>query len=152
MAARRNGIVTAVIPTRSVVQSLAAIGVHEPSAHFEDAVVSMTRAATATRYGGVTVSRHEALTTGGPCRPGDVLGLVEGDIVIVGGGELEVARAVVSRLLTVSGELVTLVLGAEADVDLGHRLEVAVHRDHPGIDVVRIDGGQPTWTLIIGVE
>lgn len=151
-AVRRHGGIAAVIPTRSVVQALAAVAVHDASVRFEDAVVAMTRAATATRYGGITVSRREALTSGGPCNPGDVLGLIEGDIVVVGSDQHHVARAVVHRLLATSGEIVTLVTGVDAEPDLGQRLSASLNREHPGLDVVHIHGGQVNWPLIVGVE
>ena len=65
------------IPTRSIVQTLAAVAVHDPSIRFDDDVIAMTRAAGATRYAAVTVASSAALTTVGPCEVGDILGLAE---------------------------------------------------------------------------
>ncbi len=78
--ARDDGIRVAVIPTRSIVQSLAAVAVHDPSAVFDDDVVAMGRSSAATRYGAITVAVRQAVTTAGVCEIGDVLGLVGGDI------------------------------------------------------------------------
>jgi DAK2 domain fusion protein YloV len=149
--ARLTDVRATVIPTRSVVQSLAAVAVHEPSALFDDAVVAMTRAAGATHYGALTVAVREALTSAGPCQVGDVLGLADGDIVAIGPDLVTVGRDVIERLLTTDGELVTLVPGLDGlDVadELVHWLESA----HPGVEVVTVDGGQPLWPLILGVE
>lgn len=149
--ARATGRRVAVIPTRSVVQSLAAAAVHEPSALFEDDVVSMTRAAGATHYGAITIAAREALTSAGPCQVGDVLGLADGDIIHIGSDPAEVARAVIERLLTTGTELVTLVPGLDAG-DLADQLDTWLGKAHPGIEMVVYDGGQPLWPLIIGVE
>lgn len=150
--ARTEGMRVSVIPARSIVQSLAALAVHDPGARFDDAVVAMTRAAGATRYGAVTVASKDALTMAGPCRVGDVLGLAEGDIVEIGSDVGTVAGAVADRLLGGGGELVTLVAGDEWDSSESESLAESLQRKHPGVDVVVIDGGQPLWPVIVGVE
>ena len=74
----------AVIPTRAPVQGLSALAVHDIARRFDDDVVSMTSAAASTRHGAVTVAVKEAMTSAGICRPGDVLGLIDGDIAVIG--------------------------------------------------------------------
>ena len=150
--ARTESLRVSVIPTRAVVQTLAAVAVHDPGAAFDDDVVAMTRAAGATRYAAVTVASRAALTTVGPCEPGDVLGLVDGDIVAVGGDLDEVARDLLARMLAVGGELVTLVPGADATDALRGEMVEWIERTYPLVDVVSHDGGQPLWPLILGVE
>ena len=150
--ARAAGVRVSVIPTRSVVQSLAAVAVHDSAARFDDDVVAMTRAAGATRYGAVTVASREAITSAGPCREGDILGLADGDIVEIGSSVDDVSRAVLERLLSSGGELVTLVTGDEASDALADDLESWLSAHHPGLDLVAVAGGQPLWPLIVGVE
>jgi len=150
--ARDEGTRIAVIPTRSIVQSIAALAVHDPSNTFDEDVVTMTRAAGATRYAALTVATKAALTWAGPCAVGDVLGIVNGDVVEVGAELDVVAKQIIDRLVASGGELVTLVTGADAPADLAATLRRRVGREHPGIDVVVYDGGQPLWPLIVGVE
>jgi dihydroxyacetone kinase-like predicted kinase len=150
--ARASGVRVSVIPTRSVVQSLAAIAVHDPAARFDEDVVAMTRAAGATRYGAVTVASREALTMAGPCVPGDILGVADGDIVEIGRDVPTVAHAVAERLLSSGGELVTLVAGEDAQPALLENLTEVLGRAHAGLEVIALDGGQPLWPVIIGVE
>lgn len=150
--ARGEGLRVSVIPSRSIVQSLAALAVHDPGARFDDDVIAMTRAVTATRYAAVTVASKDALTTAGPCREGDVLGLADGDIVEIGSDVTRTVDALVDRLLAPGGELVTLVGGADFSPADAEGVVDALQRRHPGVDVVLIDGGQPLWPAIIGVE
>jgi DAK2 domain fusion protein YloV len=150
--ARGGGIRVSVIPTRSIVQTLAAVAVHDPGARFDDDVVSMTRAAGATRYGAVTIASRQALTTVGPCDVGDVLGLVDGDIVVVGSGVSDVARELLGGMLAIGGELVTLVMGSEADTTLTADLPAWLAERYPLVEVSVHDGGQPLWPIIMGVE
>jgi dihydroxyacetone kinase-like predicted kinase len=150
--ARAEGLRVSVIPTRSIVQTLAAVAVHDPSTRFDDDVVAMTRAAGATRYAAVTVASRAALTTVGPCEVGDILGLVDGDIVVVGDDVASVTRDILTRMLAIGGELVTLVLGADAGGDLSDDLPQWLAERYPLTDVVVYDGGQPLWPIIMGVE
>ncbi|MBK9738692.1 MAG: DAK2 domain-containing protein [Actinobacteria bacterium] len=150
--ARGEGVRVSVVPTRSVVQTLAAVAVHDASMRFDDDVVSMTRAAGATRYAAVTIASRRALTTVGPCEVGDVLGLVDGDIFVVGSDLAEVAREILTAMLAIGGELVTLVPGQDAGDDLRVDLPAWAADRFPLTDVVVHDGGQPLWPLIMGVE
>jgi DAK2 domain fusion protein YloV len=150
--ARAGGVRVSVIPTRAIVQSLAAAAVHDPSAAFEEDVVAMTRAAGATRYAAVTVATRDVLTTAGPCRVGDILGLVDGDISAVGEDAALVARELLNAMLAAGGELVTLVFGCDIDPPFGDELTGWLAAVHPMVEVVAYDGGQPLWPVIIGVE
>ena len=153
LAARDSGHRVAVIPTRSIVQSLAAVAVHDASEAFDDDVVSMSRASSATQYAGLTTASKAAITTAGACKVGDELGLIAGDILEIGSDVQQVARAVLTRMLARGGaELVTIVLGADAPPDLLDGIERWVERNHPEVEVVGYEGGQPRWHAIIGVE
>jgi dihydroxyacetone kinase-like predicted kinase len=151
-ASRDMGVRAAVIPTRSIVQSLAAVAVHDPESRFDDDMIAMGRAAGATRYGAVTVAAKEALTSAGICQPGDVLGLVDGDIVVVGRDVDAVSHEVVDRLVSAGTELITVVVGAEASEDLVQALATHTAKAHPRIELDLLPGGQPHWPLILGAE
>jgi dihydroxyacetone kinase-like predicted kinase len=99
----------------------------------------------------VTVAVRQAMTSAGPCEPGDVLGVIEGDFVLVGTDVLEVARGVLDRLLGGGGELVTLVAGAGA-ADLAERCAAHLEQTRPTVDVVVYDGGQQRYPILVGVE
>ena len=150
--ARAGGVRVSVIPTKAIVQTLAAAAVHDPRSRFEDDVVAMTRAAGATRYAAVTVASREVLTTAGPCRIGDVLGLVDGDISVVGGDSAGVVRDLLNAMLAAGGELVTLVFGSDVTPAFADSVNSWLATEHPMVEVTAYDGGQPLWPVIIGVE
>ncbi|MFD5604593.1 DAK2 domain-containing protein, partial [Streptomyces sp. NPDC127064] len=112
--ARTEGIRVALIPTRSAVQGIAALAVHEPERRFDEDVVQMTSAAGATRYAEITVAERQSWTTAGICQAGDVLGLIDGDVAVIGPEVAATAETVLDRMLQAGGELVTLVVGGGA--------------------------------------
>jgi uncharacterized protein len=150
--ARAAGIEVAVVPTRSPVQGLAAVAVHDPSRWFGSDVIAMAEAAAATRWAEVTVAVRDALTMAGPCRAGDVLGLADGDVVLIGASVPAVARELIDRMLLLGGELMTVVLGMDADPGLGELLVRHVAATHPEVEVSVYDGRQPHYPLLLGVE
>ncbi len=149
---RRTGRRVGIIPTLAQVQGLAAMAVHEPSADFESVVVAMSNAAGHARHGAITVAEKSAMTMAGRCHPGDVLGAVQGDVVIIGTSLADVAWQVAERLLVAGGELLTLVRGVGADDDLLPDLAARVRDWSRTVDVELVDGGQPRYPLLLGLE
>ena len=147
----RGEVRVAVVRTDAQVQGLAALAVHEPGRPFDQDVVEMTAAARHARAGAVTVAEEHAMTTAGPCRPGDVLGMIEGDYVLVGSDQFDVATGILERLLGGGGELVTVLAGAAGSA-LATRCAAYLHEQHPTVDVVVYQGGQESHPLLLGVE
>ncbi|MEU0810144.1 DAK2 domain-containing protein [Streptomyces sp. NPDC005970] len=150
--ARADGVRVAVIPTRSPVQGLAALAVHEPGRSFDEDVVAMTSAAGATRYAELAVAERQFWTMAGVCQAGDVLGLIDGDVAVIGDGLAGTAETVLDRMLAAGGELVTLVLGADLPDGVAEHLERHVREGHFAVDTVVYPGGQSDVPLIIGIE
>jgi dihydroxyacetone kinase-like predicted kinase len=100
----------------------------------------------------VTIATREALTVAGRCQPGDVLALVEGEVNLIA-PELDGACVtLLDRMLAGGGELVTLILGADAPVGLGDALAAHLARQWPFVDLHSYAGGQPHYPLLVGVE
>jgi uncharacterized protein len=150
--ARAAGCSTTVVPTRSPVQGLAAIAVHDPSLRPGDDAVAMTAAAAATRYAEVARAQANAVTSAGACRAGDVLGLIDDDVTAIGDDIAVVARDLLDRLLIGGGELVTVIAGAGVPASLAAELADYVHAIRPAVETVVHHGGQPTCALMFGVE
>ena len=152
VAARADGQRVSVLPTRAQVAGLAAAAVHDPERDVDDDMVRMSAAAGGARDGAVTVADREAITTAGVCRPGDVLGVVQGDFAVIGPDLATVAEQVADRLLSGGGELVTLVRGQGADDALVTRVAEHVRRTRRDLELIILDGGQERYPLLVGVE
>lgn len=148
----REGVKVRVIPTRSPVQALAALAVRDQSRRFEDDVIAMAEAAGACRCAEVTVASREALTVAGRCLPGDVIALVEGEVNLIGNDLQTVCIELLDRLLASGGELVTLLVGAQAPDDLVQAVTAHVAARWPFVEVHAYPGGQPHYRLLVGVE
>jgi DAK2 domain fusion protein YloV len=150
--ARTEGVRVALIPTRAAVQGIAALAVHEPDRRFDEDVVAMTAAAGATRYAEVAFAERQSWTMAGVCQAGDVLGLIDGDVAVIGTDLAATAETVLDRMLAAGGEMVTLVLGEEVPEAMAERLERYVRDGHLAVDTVVYRGGRQSTPLLIGVE
>src|SRR5436309_6791776 len=138
---RRDGQDVLVLPTASVLQSLSALAVHDPARRAGEDVVAMAEAAAGTRTAALLVAETEALTWVGRCEPGDVLGIADGEVVLIAPDLSVGALWLAHRMLLGGGEIVTALLGAGVDTALAEGLQADLHRSHPEVDFVVHRGG-----------
>ena len=151
--ARERGVVVAVVPTKSPVQGLAAVAVHDEQRRFEDNVIAVAEAAAATRFAEVTIAVRDSLTYAGRCSAGDVLGLIDGEVVEIGTDVVGMGISLVNRLVAAGGELVTVLSGADSGAGAAAEAVVEhVRAKLPFVEVSSYVGGQPHYPLLIGVE
>ncbi|WP_409490103.1 DAK2 domain-containing protein [Amycolatopsis sp. cmx-11-12] len=155
MAADRDVVV---IPCVSPVQVLAALAVHDKDRRTNDDVVAMAEAAAATRRGELRIAQEESLTWVGRAQAGDVVGLVDGEVVLIEpapASETNLVAAAVSvlnRMLALGGELVTVLTGVDVPVRLPGEVADQLRLEHPEIELTSYAGGQPDAVLLMGVE
>ena len=150
--AEAAGVRVSVVPTRSPVQALAALAVRDQARPFADDVIAMAEAAGACRYGEVCTAQRDSLTVAGPCQQGDLLGLVDGEVHVIGADLEQVSRRLLDRMLGGGGELATLVLGADAPPALEEVLRGHATQAWPFVELACYAGGQPRYHLLVGVE
>jgi hypothetical protein len=153
--ARAAGAEVVVVPTSSVLQGLAALAVHDGERRAGDDVVAMAEAAAATRTGVVQIATGEALTWVGRCYAGDVLALVDGEVVLIEHDLTAAACQLADRMLSMGGELVTVLLGdngQDGTDELGELLVGHLRHTHPEVEVVRYRGGPAGRPVQLGVE
>ncbi|MEV0060093.1 DAK2 domain-containing protein [Nocardia sp. NPDC050718] len=152
VAARDGSRDVLLLPSASMVQGLAALAVHDRGRIAVDDAFAMSEAAATTRWGALRPARVRALTMVGMCSPGDGLGLVGQDVVVIDPDVVGAGRILLDRMLGLGGELVTLLMGADAGPELGAVLAEHVTAGFPGVEVVVYSGGQQADLVQIGVE
>lgn len=149
--AREHGIRAEVLDTDSPVQSVAALALYDPGADPAATSRAMAEAAAAVRVGRVVLATRRALTDAGWCEPGDALGIVADEVVVVDADPIAVAVHVVAALAGTDGELLTLVSGDGAQ-QLGADVADRMSELRPDLEVTVLRGDQPVHTLLVGVE
>ena len=144
------GINAQVVPTASIIQSLAALAVLDENDDLITAVKQMTRVVSDVQYGAVTVAQRSVPTQVGTCVRGDVLGLIAGQVVAISqeSSPEQMALEVITKLGGDGADIITIV----ASEDSGEKLLNQAQKQFPGADVIQVVGGQSLWPYLIGVE
>jgi DAK2 domain fusion protein YloV len=142
----------AVVPTKSVPESFAALLAADPAASLEENAAAMTEAASLVRAGEVTWAVKDSRSSAGEIKAGDVIGIADHDIKVVGSDVLDVSARLVDALADASSETLTILAGEQFDdADLAMLAE-RVGKAHPGLEVEALRGDQPLYPVILSVE
>lgn len=152
VAARDGHREVIMLPSGSMVQGLAALSMHDGGRIAVDDAFAMSEAAAGTRWGALRIAPERALTIVGTCEAGDGLGLVGHDVVVIDRDVRAAGRTLLDRMLGLGGELVTMLVGADAPQGLSEELAEHVVATFPGVEVVVYPGGQARDLVQIGVE
>jgi hypothetical protein len=139
-----------VVPTETIQAGLAAAVAFDPDAAREANLDGMTRAAADVGAGAVTIASRDVQSNGLSIRKGAWLGLADGNPIAGGESFDEVARSVVERLLQRPRGILTLLIGADPQPLDGLLANLA--DSHPELEVEVHDGGQTSYTLLVGAE
>jgi uncharacterized protein len=139
-----------IVPTDSIPAGLAALVAYDGTRGAAENAAEMVAATAAVATGEVTRASRDVELSGQAIRRGEWLGLAAGEPVAGGEDFVEVALAVVARLLEEPRTLLTLLTGAEPPP-----LDGVVERlasSHPELEVEVHEGGQPHYPLLLGAE
>lgn len=151
-ATRGAGQDVVIFPVASPVQALAALAVHDGARPAAQDRIAMGDAVDTTRCGELTVARSDTLTRAGRCQPGEFLGILGDQVVLISRDPLAAALELVRQLLSIGGELVTAVLGQDAQHGFGDALRAQLQVSHPEVEMVVYTADVPERVLLVGVE
>lgn len=141
-----------VVGSRTVPQGIGAMMAMTFGAEPEAIVSAMTGALKSVRTVEVTRATRDVLLNGVDVRVGDVLGLVDDDVVAAGSDIDDVATRSLELAGAQTAELLTIYRGAGVTDPDALRFAAAVQSRFPGLAVESMTGGQPHYDFIISVE
>ncbi|HEX5588192.1 MAG TPA: DAK2 domain-containing protein, partial [Acidimicrobiia bacterium] len=124
-----------VVPTASVVEALAAMIVYDASASLDANVDAMTEAAERVRAGEVTQAVRDSTAECGPIKTGDWIAITRAGIRVATSSAADAAIAMLAELVDDDAELVTLLVGEEADPGETERIVEHVKAAHPDVEL-----------------
>jgi DAK2 domain fusion protein YloV len=142
----------AVVPTAAVVEALGALVAYDADAPLEENRAAMQEAAARVRTGEVTQAVRDSVAECGPIATGDWIAITRDGIMASVKSATDAATALLDALVDDDSELVTIIVGAEADADETARITERVASAHPDVEVEVHQGDQPLYPYLIGVE
>ncbi len=141
-----------VLPSRSIPQGVAALIAMNPENSLDENVEAMEQAIAGVHTGEVTLAARATRVHGLDIQQGQPIGLVDGDLVVAAETLADAVRQCVARMATDhDGGFVTLYAGAGADPAETTQLAEELRREF-GLEVEVVEGGQPHYPYLIGLE
>ena len=142
-----------VVPTCSMPEALAALVAYDPEASAEHNGGSMAKAAAAVVTGEITTAVRDTKTDAGDVKVGDAIGLVRGDgVVAIAASVLECASALLQHIVTDDRELLTIIVGSDAEPHVTDSIVAWAKEHFPALACEIHRGGQPLYPYLFGVE
>lgn len=144
----------AVVPTKTVPQAFSALFAVMPDAELGDLVEAMTEAAREVRDGEVTCAvRDSKASDDSPIHAGDVMGIIDGSIDIVGSDVKQVTLDCIARMQDEEeGDTLTILAGSDlSDEDFADIID-AIEEAQPDLEVDAHRGEQPLYPVIFSIE
>jgi dihydroxyacetone kinase-like predicted kinase len=141
-----------IVPTRSLPQGIAALLAFNYGEGLDTNEQLMQEAAGRVASIEVTIADRASEANGRPIEQGQVLGLLDDEIVAVAEAPIEAALGALALAEPDGREIVTIYWGQGATRDRAQELCEAIQAAHPHLETEIVEGGQPHYPFIISVE
>ena len=144
----------AVVPTKTVLQGFSAMFAVDPEGTLEDNVEAMTEAIQGVRGGEVTTAvRDSQAADGTPIHDGDVMGIQDDSIDVVGSDVAQVTLDLIAKMQDEEeGDSLTILAGQDMDDEAFEALVAAIEEAQPDLEVDPHRGEQPLYPVIFSIE
>ena len=141
-----------VVPTKSVPMGISAAVAFMGDVSGEENFQAMQEAASNVHTASITYAVRDTSFDGYDIHEGDIMGLIDNKLSCVGSEVAEVARNVLSEMVTDDSELITMFYGQDVDAASAEALQGELQEVYDACDITLYEGGQPLYYYIISVE
>ncbi|GAP00083.1 DAK2 domain-containing protein [Fructobacillus ficulneus] len=142
----------AVVKSRTIQQGLTAMLGYNPTAPVADNEAAMTEELATVVSGQVTQAVRDTTLNGQTIQDGDWLGIIDGDIKVVGQKLLATTTDMLAEMLDEDSEIVTIITGKDAKKKDIKALTEAVENLDPDLECEVHEGGQDLYPFLLSVE
>ena len=144
----------AVVPTKTVLQSFSAMFAVDAEASLEENAEAMTEAIADVRGGEVTRAvRDSSASDGTPIHDGDVMGIQDGSIDVVGSDVADVTIELINKMQEdEEGDSLTILAGSDMDDESFKALIARIEEAQPDLEIDSHRGEQPLYPVIFSIE
>jgi dihydroxyacetone kinase-like predicted kinase len=141
----------AVVPTTAVPQAFAALLAYDGSDDLDAITQMMKDAARSVRTAEVTTAVKDSNGKAGAIKTGQVIGIVDHDIEVIGDDVSQVACDVVD-VIREDGETLTVLAGEDLDDDGLDALVEKLSERYPDLEIEGHRGDQPVYPVLLAIE
>jgi DAK2 domain fusion protein YloV len=143
------------IPTKTIPQGVAACMAYSTDASVEENQTNMQAAIGGVVSGAITYAVRESKFEGADIHVGDIMGLMDNHLAVVGKTVEEVAGDLIGKMIEKRGtgdNTVTLYYGADQTVEQSEALAAQLENRYSGAEFLSQPGGQPLYYYYFSVQ
>lgn len=141
-----------VIPTKTIPQGISAMISYDESKEVAELEKMMKDVLSTVKTGQLTFAVRDTMIKDIAIKQGDILGMMENDIEVVGKELNQTTKELLDKLIDEDSEIVTIYYGQETDEENAQKMAEYVEEKYPDCEVEVHNGGQPLYYFIISVE
>jgi dihydroxyacetone kinase-like predicted kinase len=141
-----------VIPTKNVAMGIGGVLAFQPDLSPEGNAERMTEAANRVKSGQITFAVRDSMFEDRPIREGDIIGIYNGKIQVVGDDVRQVALELMQALVSDEDDLITVYYGVDTSNEDAERLTQEIAGLYANHEVEMHSGGQPLYYYLFSVE
>ena len=141
-----------VIPSKSIPQGIAALFNYDESDELIDNKARMIESLEVITSGSVTYAVRDTKVDGVEIKKDAFMGLVEDKIVTSNEDEFETVKQLLSQMITDESEIITMIIGEDANSDITSNIESWIETTYPDIEIDQHQGDQPVYQYLFSVE
>ncbi|MBN7275607.1 DAK2 domain-containing protein [Ligilactobacillus pobuzihii] len=151
-AAKVSDVPVGVVKTSSISQGMTAMLSFDASSDLNDNVEMMTEDLDTVISGEVTQSIRDTSIDGQQINKGDYMGIVDGDINVIGQKLYQTTVSTVKSMLEDDSEIVTIIIGEDGDSTDAQKVKDAILTENDDLEIEIHEGDQPLYPYLISVE
>jgi DAK2 domain fusion protein YloV len=142
-----------VLPTKSIPQGISALLAFNPDSSLEDNISNMTESINNVISGEVTYAVRDTKFNGNNIKEGDILGIKDGNLEIVGKGTEEVIIELIDSMTEGKEDgIITIYYGSDIQESMVEKTVEILTQKYTNFDVEYYYGGQNLYYYIVSVE
>ncbi len=141
-----------VLPTKNVMQAIAALVVFDADADVETVEANMLEEMARVTYGELTSAVRDAQIDGVEVKTGDFIGLVEGHIKADGTDKEEVLLVMMREMVEEDHEIITMLYGADVQPEEAQAMQEKMQAEFDWCETELHYGGQAHYDYLVSVE
>jgi hypothetical protein len=144
-----------VVPSKTIQQGIAALIVYmdaRETGDLEDVSTAMKEALSSVVSGEVTTATRDARIDDVEVREGNIIGLINGKLVVAGAEVVDVVRHLLERANAADHEIITFYYGEDMTPIEAAEIVEGLQETYPRLDFEIVYGGQPLYPFLISIE
>lgn len=151
-AAEVAEIPVAVVPSRTIPQGMTAMLAFNEQQDLDENKANMTAALAGVVSGSVTHAIRDTSIDGVTITEGDFIGMVDGKIIYSEKDRLQTAIDTLTAMVEEDTEIVTIIVGDEADEKEAQKIADALVATHSDLEIEIHNGNQPVYSYLFAAE